>query len=107
MTFDKIITAVFSLLMFMIGVDKFMAFLTPCNIMASIPTTLWHIIGVLQIAAAFLIWLPRFRKIVAGFFLCLMIYFIVRHLMEGTYDIGGAVFLGLICGLLLRNGKTI
>jgi len=56
----------------MIGADKFLSFLEPpCSLESSIPTIVYSILGVMQIVAGNLIWLPKYRKSVAGFFLCI------------------------------------
>ena len=104
MNIIKIIVAICSILFFMIGVDKFLSFLDPpCTLMPGIPTTIWYGLGVLQIAAGFLIWIPKYREYIAGFFLVLMLFFIVYHLLENTQDVGGAVFMAVLLALLLWN----
>ncbi len=112
MNLEKIVVGIVSLLLLMIGVDKFLGFLEPpCTVMEDIPVGIWKAIGVVQVIAAFLIWQPKFRRSIAGIFLALMIFFIVKHLMSDTTDIGGAVFMGVLCALLLWSpsflrGKT-
>lgn len=104
MNVTNVITAICSLLFFMIGADKFFSFMEPpCTLMSSIPTTVWKALGVLQLAAGILIWLPQFRKHVSGFFAVFMLVFTIIHLMENTYDIGGSVFMGTLLGLLAWN----
>lgn len=98
----KIVTGILSVLLIMVGADKFLAFLTPpCSLMTDVPPLLWKFIGVVQILSAILVWNPKFRKNIAWLLLGLMVYFSVRHLAEGTSDIGGAVFLGVICILMI------
>ncbi len=75
----------------------------PCTMMASIQPTIWKAIGVLQIAGGILIWLPKYRKYVAGFFVVFMLSFTMIHLVNNTYDVGGAVFMAVLLGLLLWN----
>ena len=104
----NIITAICSLLFFMIGADKFLSFMDPpCSLISYIPTTLWNILGAIQLAAGIVIWLPKFRKYVAGFFFVFMIVFVIIHLIENTYDIGGAVFMALLLGLLVWNPRFL
>jgi len=99
-----IITAICSLLFFMIGADKFLSFLEPpCSLMGNISPIIWKGLGVLQLAAGILIWMPKYRKYVAGFFLGLMIFFTIYHLTANTYDIGGSVFMAIMLALLVWN----
>jgi len=102
MNITTILTAISSLLFFMIGSDKFLSFLEPpCSLMTSISPTLWKVFGVLQLAAGILIWFPKFRKYVAGFFAVFMFLFTIFHLVEHTYDIGGSTFMAVMLGLLV------
>jgi len=102
MNLSKIIVALCSLFFFMIGFDKFLAFLKPpCSLMDDIPSTIWNVLGVVQIAAGILIWLPKFRKHIAGFFMVFMIVFVLIHLMQGTYDVGGAAFMAALLAFLV------
>jgi len=104
MNITNIIVTICSLLFFMIGADKFFLFLEPpCSLMDSIPSTVWKLLGVLQLAAGVLIWLPKFRRYVAGFFFIFMLVFTIIHLFAETYDIGGSVFIAVLLGLLLWN----
>jgi tryptophan-rich sensory protein len=87
---------------FMIGADKFLSFLEPpCSLESSIPSIVWSILGVMQIAAGILIWSPKYRKSVAGFFFVFMLVFTMVHIVMGTYDIGGSVFMAVLLGLLV------
>jgi len=100
----KVLTALCSLMFFMIGLDKFFYFLEPaCSLMESIPSGVWYALGVMQLAAGILIWVPRFKKHVAGFFMVFMFFFIIVHLIQGTYDVGGAIFMAVLLGLLVWN----
>jgi len=100
----NIITAICSLLFFMIGSDKFLSFMEPpCSLMSSISPIVWKSFGVLQIAAGIIIWFPKFRRYVAGFFIVFMLIFTIYHLVENTYDIGGSIFIAVMLGLLVWN----
>jgi len=104
MNITNIVVAICSLLFFMVGADKFFAFLEPpCSLMEDISTTVWKAIGILQLAAGILIWVPKFRKFVVSFFLGFMLVFTIIHLIQGTYDIGGSVFMAALLGLLVWN----
>lgn len=104
MNLTKIVTAISSLLFLMIGADKFLSFLEPpCSLMGNIPPTAWKSLGALQLVAGILIWLPKFRKPIAGFFFLFMIGFTIVHLINNTYDIGGSVFMAVLLGLLVWN----
>ena len=59
--------------------------------------------GVLQLASGILIWLPKYRKYIAGFFTVFMLVFTMVHLKEGTSDIGGAASMAVLLGLLAWN----
>ena len=108
MNITNIITAICSLLFLMIGADKFLFFLEPpCSLMNSIPTIAWKILGVMQLAAGVLIWLPKYRKHIAGFFVIFMLVFTIVHLINNTYDVGGAVSMAVLLGLLTWNPTFI
>ena len=93
---------------FMVGADKFVSFLEPpCSLMGHIPELIWKVIGVLQILASILIWLPKYRKYVTGFFYVFMIVFSLVHMVNNTYDIGGSVFMAVLLGLLVWNPAFI
>jgi len=92
----------------MIGADKFLHFLQPpCSLEDTIPTTAWIILGVSQIAGGILIWIPKLRKLVVGFFVLYMLFFIGLHIGKGTSDIEGAVFMAVLLGILLWNPSFI
>lgn len=104
MNLSNVITAICSLFFLLIGLDKFLGFLEPaCSLMDKIPTTIWGILGVLQILASGFIWVPKFKKYITGFFAVFMLVFIIVHLTQNTYDIGGAAFMGILLGLLAWN----
>lgn len=104
MNIATIITAICSLLFLTIGVDKFLAFLEPpCSLMSNTPPTVWKAIGVLQFAGGILIWFPKIRKYVAGFFMVFMVVVTINHLLQNTYDIGGSAFMAVILSLLVWN----
>ena len=88
----------------MIGADKFLSFLEPpCSLESSIPTIIWSVLGVLQISSSILLWMPKYRKYVSGFFSVFMLIFTVIHLSQGTTDIGGSAFMGVLLGLISWN----
>jgi len=88
----------------MVGLDKFLAFLEPpCSLMGSIPSLVWQLLGVMQITAGIFIWLPKFRKYVVGFFFVFMLAISSVHLIQGTKDIGGSLFMAILLGLLVWN----
>lgn len=104
MNFTNVIVFICSLMFFMIGADKFIGFLEPpCSLENSISPIVWKIFGVLQIASGILIWIPKFRKFVAGFFAVFMIVFSIVHLVNNTYDVGGAAFMAVLLALLFWN----
>jgi len=104
MNISKILTAICSLLLLMVGADKFLNFMEPpCSLMNTIPVTIWKLLGVLQLAGGILIWLPKFKRYVVMFFLAFMLFFTAVHLLKGTYDIGGSVFMAVLLGVLVWN----
>ncbi|MDF1697344.1 MAG: hypothetical protein P1U56_15985 [Saprospiraceae bacterium] len=104
----KIIVGICSLLFFMVGADKFFNFLEPpCSLMNTISSTVWMVLGVLQIAGGILIWIPKYRKYVAGFFSIFMLFFIGVHIGKGTYDIGGAVLMAVLLITIYLNPKVL
>ncbi len=104
MNLTNIIVGICSILFIMIGVDKFLAFMEPpCSLESEISPMVWKALGVLQLASGILIWIPKYRKHVAGFFAVFMVVFTIVHLIENTYDVGGAVFMAVLLGLLVWN----
>lgn len=108
MNITKIIVAICSLLFLMVGADKFFSFMEPpCSLEDHIPSLIWKVVGVLQIVAGILIWMPKYRKFVAGFFFIFMLVITVVHLTQSTYDIGGSIFMAILLGLLVWNPAFI
>lgn len=108
MNLSKILIALCSLLFLTIGPDKFFPYLEPpCSLMDRINPMAWKFIGVLQIAAGILIWLPKFRNYVVGFFFVFMIIFTVIHFSQNTSDFGGSLFMGVLLGMLVWNPSFI
>lgn len=68
--------------------------------MDRIPVAIWKGLGALQLIAGVLIWAPKYRKYVAGFFAVFMVVFSIVHLVQNTYDIGGAMFMAVLLGIL-------
>lgn len=79
----------------------------PCSMMGSISPIIWKGLGVLQLAAGILIWLPKFKKYVVSFFTVFMLIFTIVHLINNTYDFGGAVFMAVLLGLLAWSPSFI
>lgn len=108
MNVGNIITFVCSILFLSIGADKFFNFLEPpCSMMEFINPMIWKSLGVLQIVSGILIWFPKFKKYIVGFFAIFMFVFTAVHLIQGTSDIGGAAFMGVLLALLAWNPKFI
>ena len=104
MNLSNIIAGICSLMFFMIGADKFFAFLEPpCSLMNEISPIIWKGLGALQLIAGVLIMIPKYRKPVVGFFFIFMLVFSVIHLTQGTKDVGGALFMATLLGLLIWN----
>jgi len=102
----KIVVAICSFFFLLIGLDKFFSFMEPsCSLMDSVPVLVWKILGIIQLVSGILIWLPKYRRYVAGFFCVFMIVFILVHLAQQTYDIGGAAFMAVLLGLLVWEPK--
>lgn len=101
MYINQIITGLFSIMLLMIGLDKFLVFLEQCSLFSSINPTTLKVIGITQILMGISVWNVKWRSSVAWLILGLMVYFIIRHIVEGTYDIGGAVFMALISILII------
>jgi len=108
MNYSNIIAGICSALFIMVGADKFLAFLEPpCSLMNHISPIVWKAMGALQLLSAVLIIMPRFRKPVAGFFFVFMLVFTLVHLTQGTKDVGGAVFMAALLGMLVWNPNFI
>jgi len=113
MNLKNILIAIISLLFISISVDKFFPFMEPpCTLMGSIDPMVWKMLGVATFLGSILIWIPKFRKAIAGFFIVYMLFFTIVHLVSNTYDVGGAVFTAALLGLLFWNpsflsGKNI
>jgi len=100
----KVLTAICSLMLLMVGFDKFLGFMDPpCSLENILSPIIWKGMGVLQLIGGILIWFPKFRKPVAGFFIAYMLFFTGYHLMLNTYDIGGAIFIAVLLGIILWN----
>lgn len=108
MNLSNILAGIFSAMLLLVGVDKFLNFMEPpCSLMDTINPTMWKVLGVIQIAGAILTWLPKYRKTVATFFLGFMSFFTVYHLINGTYDIGGSVFMMVLSGLIAYDPEFL
>ena len=104
MNLKNVIIAICSQFFFVIGADKFLAFLEPpCSLESSISPMIWKVLGVLQFVSGILIWLPKYRKQVAGFWAVFMVIFSIVHLTQNTYDIGGAAIMAILLGLFVWN----
>ncbi|WP_460218287.1 hypothetical protein [Psychroserpens sp. MEBiC05023] len=73
----------------------------------NVSTTLWKILGGLQLAAGILIWFTILRRYVAGIFIIILLFFTTYHLRENTYDIGGSIFMIVLLGILIWNPKFL
>ncbi len=108
MNIYKVLIAIASLMFFMIGFDKFFGFLQPpCSLESNIPTQIWIMLGAMQLAAGVIMWLPKYRRPVAIFFTIFMTVFTIVHLVHGTYDIGGSVFMAVLLGLIAWEPKFL
>lgn len=108
MNIKVIIVTISSLLLLMVGADKFIGFLEPpCSLMDTISPALWKLLGVIQILGGILIWNARSRKLIVGFFLAFMLFFTAYHLINNTTDVGGAMFMAVLMGLLFWNPEFI
>jgi len=108
MNFSNFIAGVCAGLFLMIGADKFLHFMDPpCSIMGNISPTIWKTLGVLQLAGGILIMIPKLRRPVAIFFTLFMLFFIIYHLTQNTYDVGGAVSMMVLLGLLIWNPEFL
>lgn len=104
MNIRNVLIGLASVMFFMIGTDKFLSFLDPpCSLENSIPTLVWQFLGLLQLAAGVLIWLPKYRKYVLGFFAVFMLVFTLVHVTQGTTDVGGSIFMAILLGVLIWN----
>ena len=104
----NIILTYLSFTFVMVGADKFLDFLEPpCSLMESVPTTIWYILGVLQIISGILLWMPKYRKYLAGFWMVFMFIFTGVHLSQNTTDYRGALIMGVILGVLVWNPSFI
>lgn len=108
MNLTKILIAVASFFFLMVGLDKFLSFLEPpCSLENHISPMVWRGLGVLQFASGILIWLPRIRKQVAGFWVVFMLIFTIMHLTQQTYDIGGSTFMAILLAVIVwKEGKA-
>jgi len=108
MNIKNILVGICSFFFLMIGADKFLHFLEPsCSLMEYIPTTIWTVLGVIQLISGILIWMPKYRKYIVGFFTVFMLVFVAVHLFQKTYDFGGALFMAALLGLLMWNPSFI
>jgi uncharacterized membrane protein YphA (DoxX/SURF4 family) len=75
--------------------------------MDGISNSVWMFLGVLTIVGGILIWVSALRKYVAGFLIIYMLFYTGVHISKATYDIGGAIFMTVLLGLLLWNPSFI
>lgn len=108
MNSKQVLIGICSLSFLMIGADKFLMFLEPqCSLMSKISSEVWYLLGALQLLAGVLIWIPKFRKVIAGFFILFLLTFVIIHLSQRSYDIGGAIFIACLLGILFWNPSFI
>ncbi len=104
----NIILAYLSFSFVMVGADKFLDFLEPaCSLMGSVPKMVWYALGVLQIISGILIWMPKYRKYLAGIWMVFMLIFTAVHIVQGTTDFGGSLFMAIVLGVLVWNPSFI
>jgi len=75
--------------------------------MGNVSTTVWYLLGVMQFAAGILIWRPKYRRFVAGFFVVFMLVFTFIHISNNTSDYGGALFMAGLLALLAWDPRFI
>jgi len=76
-----------------IGIDKFYTFLPPCSLMKNVSATGAMIGGLIEILLGILVLFKIQLKPVLYTSAFLMGAAVVSHLVNGTYDLGGALFL--------------
>lgn len=104
MNLKNLVIAICCQFFLVIGADKFFSFLEPaCSLESNISPMIWKVLGVFQLVSGVLIWLPKYRKQVAGFWAVFMVIFSIVHLTQNTYDIGGAAIMAVFLGLLVWN----
>jgi len=89
-----------------LGLDKFLKLMpVACTLMTDASDTILYIIGGLEIVLGILLFLGKFTKGILIAVVLLMLWAIGMHLINETYDIGGAVFLAVVAfiPLLLKN----
>lgn len=80
------------------GVDKFIGFLPiACTLMEGADPTIWKLTGVLEIILGVFLLLRKYSRIILAVVIAFMSYAVFAHLKIGTNDIGGAVFLAVVC----------
>ncbi len=108
MNVENILFVLLSLLLIGVGFDKFHPFLEPpCSLEAKMPVLAWKSIGIMQLIIAILVWQKKIRQYLLGFFLVFMLFIIGVHLLTNTYDIGGALCMAGLSGLLVWKPKFI
>lgn len=104
MNLMKVLVGFISLMFLTLSVDKFLYFMEPpCTLMDTIGPTIWKLLGVATLIGGILIWLPKYRKSVASFFIVYMLGFTIYHLVSGTSDVGGAVFMAVLLSIVVWN----
>jgi len=104
MNLMNILVAGISLMFITLSVDKFFPFMEPpCTLMDTFNPMIWKMLGVATLIGGILLWIPKFRRATAGFFIIYMLGFSVYHLVSNTYDIGGAVFMAFLLGIVVWN----
>lgn len=81
-----------------LGIDKFIGFIPEsCSLMGVGSSLMWKLTGVIEILLGVLLFLGRYTNFILGFIIGLMLWAILMHIVNGTYDIGGAIFLAILC----------
>lgn len=85
-----------------LGIDKFFQFIPEsCTLLEDASKTMMYSLGVIEIVLAFFLFVGKFTKKILLAIVLLMAWATLMHFMNDTYDIGGAVFLGIIALLPL------
>jgi len=93
----KYIIYFIALNLLVLGMDKFFLFIPDsCTLLVDAPKSMLYTLGVIEVVLGILLCLGKYTRTILVAILVLMISAIVMHMVNDTYDIGGAVFLILL-----------
>lgn len=100
--FKRYLVYFIALNLIILGIDKFLKiFPLACTLMADASDNLLYGIGVAEIMLGILLLIGKAQKLILTFIILFMLFAVIMHLMQGTYDISAAVFFAILAAIPL------